>query len=153
MDAEAAQAALAELGLEGWEGPVQEALNGAKWQDKVEALEAMGRAVAEKQLGGRLSGALVCFLSTKTSGFRVSNVNILKAAVQCACSAVQNVGAGEGDRFSRSAAWELLKGLGDKLGDKKTKEPLEALLSGLCEARGVGGPSFVVRRMKVYAFF
>jgi len=144
MGVEDATSALAALGMEGWENSVQAAMMSAKWQEKVEALENMAKKFAETKLGGQLSAALVVYLNAKTSGFKISNVSILKAVIQTACAAAQNVG--EGAKFSKAAAWDLLKNFGDKFGDKKTKEPTEALLLALSEAVS---PAFVARRMKV----
>ena len=41
-------------------------------------------------------------------------------------------------KFSKPAAWELLKSLGDKLSDKKTKDLVCSLLTSLSEAVGPG---------------
>ena len=47
-------------------------------------------------------------------------------------------------KFSKPAAWELIKAFGDKLSDKKTKDLVSTLLTSLSEAVG---PGFVVKRM------
>lgn len=49
------------------------------------------------------------------------------------------------NRFSKPAAWELIKNFGDKYADKKNKELLDSLLTALAETVG---PAFVVKRMK-----
>ena len=46
----------------------------------------------------------------------MSNVNIMKAVIQTACAAATHAGS---VKFSKSAAWVLLRELGDKLSDKK----------------------------------
>ena len=85
----------------------------------------------------------MAYLSAKTGGFKVSNVVILKALINTACCAARAVGEA---KFSRAAAWDLMKNFGGSLSDKKTKEPVEALLTALAEATSA---NFVTRRMKV----
>ena len=143
LSAEDAQEQLAALGLEGWAGPAQEAMASSNWQVKADAVAALGSKIAELRVGGKYSAALVAYLAAKTAGFKISNVNILKAVMHAACGAAQHVGD---EPFSRSAAWELLKHLGDKgLSDKKTRDLTFALLSALAAALK---PAFVVKRMR-----
>ena len=63
--------------------------------------------------------------------------------MQTACLAAKNVG--DGVKFNKSAAWELIKQFGDKYSDKKTKELVDELLTAICTTLP---PSFVVKRMK-----
>jgi hypothetical protein len=49
-------------------------------------------------------------------------------------------------KFSKSAAWMLLKTFGDKFTDKKTKDMVGSLLTAMGESLG---PSFVVKRMQL----
>lgn len=60
-------------------------------------------------VGGQYSAALVVYLSSKTSAFKISNTNILKAVIQTACQAASHTGSAS---FSKPAAWELIKHLG-----------------------------------------
>lgn len=143
LSLEDAITALAVLEVPGWDGSIQTQMDSEKWQDKVEALESISKAILERKVGGQISSALVVYLSSKTKTFKISNVNILKCVIQTACNAAQTVGD---VKFSKAAAWTLLKEFGDKLSDKKTKEPVEALLTALGEATS---SVFVVRRMKV----
>jgi hypothetical protein len=140
---EDAVAALAVLEVPGWDGPAQTLMDSEKWQERVEALESIGKAIVDRKIGGQISAPLVAYLSHKTKTFKISNVNILKAVIQTTCNAAQAVGE---SKFSKAAAWTLLKEFGDKLSDKKTKEPVETLLTALGEATSA---SFVIRRMKV----
>jgi hypothetical protein len=143
---EDAQEALGAIGIEGWEGPVQEAMASANWQVKAEAVTAIGQKIADLNVGGQYSAPLVVYLSSKTSGFKITNVNILKAVIQTACLAATHTGEGPSAKFSKAAAWELIKHLGDKLSDKKTKDVVGSLLTALS---GALRPVFVVKRMKV----
>lgn len=142
MSPEDADAVLAALGIPGWEDSFQAAITSAKWQEKTEAVATLGSRIADQQAGGRYSAAFVVYLSSKTSGFRVSNINILKAVIQCAVQVVQNTG---NEKFSKPAAWELIRSFGDKLSDRKTKEAVDELLTAFAEALG---PNFVIKRMK-----
>ena len=63
-------------------------------------------------MGGQYSAALVVYLSSKTSAFKISNINILKAVIQTACQAASHTGSAP---FSKPAAWELIKHLGNLL--------------------------------------
>jgi hypothetical protein len=97
-----------------------------KWQVKADAVTLMGTKLSELTEGvGKYSAPLVVYLASKTGGFKISNINILKAVIQTACSAATPCGEGKGSssafKFSKPAAWELIKHLGDKLSDKKTK--------------------------------
>lgn len=140
MSVEDAKMALSSLGVEGWDTTIQEAMGSAKWQEKVEALSSITQRLQETQLGGQLSAALVVYLSDKTSKFKISNVNILKAVIQATCAAAKFSGDA---KFSKPAAWELIKNFGDS--DKKTKELVNELLTALSESIN---PAFVVKRMK-----
>lgn len=141
MTPEDAQNILTELGVEGWESTIQESMSSVKWQDKIEALSAIGQKIAETQTGGKFSAPLVMYLSSKLSKFKISNVNILKSVIQTTCIAAKNTGD---VKFNKAAAWELMKNLADS--DKKTKEPVDELLTALSESVS---PAFVVKRMKV----
>lgn len=136
-----AELALAGLGIPDWTDAFQANIMSVKWQEKSEAIALLGQTVAAKEAGGQYSAALVVYLSAKTAGFRISNVNILKSVIEATCEAAKHVGE---TRFSRPAAWELIRAFGDKYSDKKTKEPVDELLTALCAAVQ---PSFVVKRM------
>jgi hypothetical protein len=110
----------------------------------VDACAALADAVHGQQAGGGLSVPLVAYLKGATGGFKISNVSIVKAVMQLATAAAGAVKQGE--RFSKAAAWELIKAFGDKFSDKKTLEISNAMCTALCEAVG---PSFVIKRMKV----
>jgi hypothetical protein len=58
---------------------------------------------------------------------------------------VSSILVGTTAKFSRAAGWELLKALGDKLADKKTKDAVQQLLTALGVA---ASPTYVVKRMK-----
>ena len=95
------------------------------------------------------------YLSAKTSAFKTSNINILKAVLQTATAFAthsgpqKDKGSGQDEAFSRSAAWSLLQHLADKgLSDKKTKDATGALMTAMATATGLQ-PAFVVRRMRV----
>jgi hypothetical protein len=143
LSPEDAENILATLDIPSWESSVKAGMVSSKWQDKVEALNAIGNRIAEAQVGGQFSDALVIYLHSKTAGFRISNINIMKAVIQTACSAAQNPGD---VKFSKAAAWELIKNFGDKFSDKKTKEVVDSLLTALAETTS---PGFVIKRMKV----
>lgn len=142
MTPEDAEALLAGLGIDGWDSNVQTLMNSAKWQEKVEALTLIGEKIAETKTGGQYSSALVCYIGSKTSNYKISNISILKAVIQTACLAATNSG---NVPFNKSAAWELIKHLGDKLSDKKIKDLIISLLTALSETIN---PTFVLKRMK-----
>ena len=50
---------------------------------------------------------------------------------------------GTGD-FSRSAAMEVLRAWGDKIGDRKTKEQMETLLTALLESISPGEEGLIL---------
>lgn len=141
MTTEDAEVMLAALLGPGWD-TIKTQLESAKWQDKVEALGKIGEVIKERTAGGEYSGAVVIYLKAKTTGFKISNINILKAVISCANDVASATGA---TKFSKPAAWELIKALGDKFSDKKMAELVSSLLTGLAEAVG---PGFVVKRMK-----
>lgn len=143
MGLDEAQSALAVLGIDGWDSSFQALMNSAKWQDRVDACTVLGEAIQSQSLGGSLSVPLVAFLKGHNNGFKMSNVNIVKAVMQVAVSAAQSVGDA---KFSKSAAWELMKSFGERFSDKKTQDVATALTTALCEATS---PAFVVKRMKV----
>ena len=110
MSPEEAEGALAALDLEGWTDTVQAAMSSANWQVKADAVAAIGQKIADLEQGGHFSAPLVVYLSSKTAGFKISNTNILKAVIQTACQAAAHTGGGA---FSKPAAWELIKHLGE----------------------------------------
>ena len=142
LSPEDAELALANLNIPGWDSSFQTNITSVKWLDKVDAITLLGTTIAETNTGGKYSSPLIVYLSSKTSGFKISNVNILKAVMQTACQAAKHVGD---VKFNRSAGWELIKQFGDKYSDKKTKELVDELLTALCTTLQ---PSFVVKRMK-----
>ncbi len=143
MTAEEAQAALGVLGIADWSGSAQALMDSAKWQEKVDALTALGTAVQTNSMGGALAVPLVAYLKAKTAGFKISNVSVAKAVMQVVVSAAQGVGSA---KFSKSAAWEIIRAFGDRFSDKKTQDISVALMTALSE---VTSPAFVVKRMKV----
>jgi hypothetical protein len=73
----------------------------SKWQEKVEALTIIEKKLIEvKTCGGKYSAALVGYLSSQTGGFKISNINILKAVIAVAVAAAQNCGE---EKFSKPA--------------------------------------------------
>jgi hypothetical protein len=66
----------------------------------------------DMEVGGQYSAALVVYLSSKTSAFKISNINIMKAVIQTACQAAKHTGPAA---FSKPAAWELIKHFGKAL--------------------------------------
>ena len=96
-------------------------------------------------------------MKDQNPGLKVTNVNVFKAVLQAISTAAERPGeriaesnifrkliayavwvaAGPGD-FSRSAAMEVLRAWGDKIGDRKTKEQMETLLTALLESISPG---------------
>jgi cytoskeleton-associated protein 5 len=143
MSLEEASSVLAtELALPDWESTVLPNMDSAKWQEKSEAIAAIGNKVEQLKCGGKVSAALISFISQKTSSFKISNVAIMKAVVGTATSAAAHCGSAT---FHRPAAWELVKHFGDKYSDKRSKEMVDGLLTALVGATSAG---FVVKRMK-----
>ena len=145
---EATEVLQASLDITGWDDSFQPLMCSTKWQDKVEALQVMEKHVVDfaGEGGGRLSAAVVRYLSEHTGGFKISNTNILKGVISTCCAAAQMCrGGGGGGQFSRGGGGELIRHFGDKLGDKKTKELVHKLLTSLSDCLS---PQFVTRRMK-----
>ena len=84
--------------------------------ERVEALVLLENAIRTQQVGGQYSSSLVVYLHETFSKFKISNINILKAVIQVVLVAVQFAGD---TKFSKPAAWMLLKEFGEKLSDKK----------------------------------
>ena len=76
----------------------------------------LGNAIKSQHAGGQYSSALVVYMYETFSKFKVSNINIIKAVIQVVQVAAEFVGD---DKFSKPAAWVLLKEFGDRLSDKK----------------------------------
>ena len=153
VNADDAKAELGGLSIENWDSGFQELICSTKWQEKVEALTTLTTKITETKSGGKYSKSLVSFISHHTGKFKISNINILKSVIQLFCAAAQAAKAAAcedeqndatGVKFSKAAAWELIKNFGDKLSDKKTKDPVCELLTALNECIS---PAFVVRRM------
>jgi hypothetical protein len=143
MSLDDAVAQLAELNIPGWESTVLPNMDSAKWQEKSEAITAIGNQLEQmKTAGGKYSAPLISFLGAKTGGFKISNVAIQKAVISAATAAATNCGS---QPFSRPAAWELIKNFGDKYSDKRSKEQVDGLLTALVSATSA---IFVVKRMK-----
>lgn len=105
--------------------------NSAKWQDKQEAFcDIQNRVPNDRREDGLLLSALVCFTSKQTNGFKISNIMVLKAAIDTFCKAAT---ISAFDKYTKSAAWELLNQFSEKLSDKKVSASVEAMLSILCD--------------------
>eukprot|EP00981_Chlorochromonas_danica_P005425 scaffold1091_cov164-Ochromonas_danica.AAC.48 len=105
--------------------------NSAKWQDKQEAFgDIQNRLPNDRREDGLLLSALVCFTSKQTNGFKISNIMVQKAAIDTFCKAAI---ISAFDKYTKSAAWELLNQFSEKLSDKKVSASVEAMLSILCE--------------------
>lgn len=86
---------------EGTDGSIHALMASSKWQEKVEALTTIEKKLIEvKTSGGKFSAALVGYLSSQTGGFKISNINILKAVIAVAVAAAQNCGE---EKFSKPA--------------------------------------------------
>ena len=144
MSVEDAQAALEVLGIADWNSGFQALVSSSKWQEKVDACTALGDAIQKQSAGGSLAVPLVAYIKAHNSGFKISNVNIVKAIMQVFTVAAQSVS--DGQKFSKSAGREVIKSFGDRFSDKKTLELASSLLTALCEATS---PSFVIKRMKL----
>jgi hypothetical protein len=95
LSAEEAVAQLAGMEIPGWTETGLPAMESAKWQDKVEALGAIERRLTELEGAGgsaQYSAALVRYLAATSSGFKISNINILKATLQTAVAIVKSAG-------------------------------------------------------------
>ena len=142
INASDAEALLETLGIEGWTGIFQLKFSSDKWQDKVEGFEAIAKSVEASSEGGKYSAALASFVGAKTSGFKIINMNVLKAVLQIAVAAAKNLGS---QPFSRAAAWEFIKNVFEKLSDKKVSELIVEMLMAFSESTS---PSFVFKRCK-----
>lgn len=133
---------LATLNIPGWSDEIQSKMAGGKWQEVVEALEAIMKAIESSGDGGMVSGAIVRYIENKTGGFKINNVNIVKAVVSAFHSTFKCSG---GTSFSKGAVAEAIRGLFDKLSDKKVADALIELLTVFSEASSAG---FVFKQCK-----
>lgn len=116
-------------------------MSSSKWQDKVEALMTINSKIQSMNNGGAISAPLVIYLKSTNSNFKIGNISVLKTVLQVCCTAAEHSGD---EKFSRAAAWELIKTFSDKLSDKKTQELVTVLLTTIAEATS---PVFVMKRM------
>ena len=89
---------------------------------------------AENGGAASFSAALIKYIASTSGNFKISNNNILKATIQTCTALVKQSNPAlnnAGGKFSRAAGWELLKNLGDKLSDKKNKDVVQGLLTGV----------------------
>jgi len=140
MDLETATNALAALNIDGWADSVQALMDSAKWNDKVDALTLMTTQMAALNLGGNLSRSLVVYISSKTSGLKISNVNVSKAVLALCAAAAQHTGT---EPWHRPAAARLVSAFADRLADKKLRDEAQRFFTFLCEATS---PVFVLSR-------
>ena len=141
MDLETATSALAALKIEGWEDSMQALMDSSKWNEKVEALTAMTTQMTALKLGGQLSRPLVVYISGKTAGLKISNVNVSKACLTLCAAAAQHTGT---EPWYRPAAARLVSAFATQLADKKQRDEARSMLTSLCEATS---PVFVLGRM------
>ncbi len=141
MDLDSATTALAALQVEGWSDAIQALMDSPKWNERVDAFTAMTAQLNNTNMGGKLSRPLVAYISLKTSGLKISNVNVTKAALTLFVAAAVHVGE---EPWHRPAAARLLSAFSDRLADKKLGEEAQRLFTALCEAVS---PSFVVGRL------
>jgi hypothetical protein len=137
-----AEEILGTLDITGWPTSINEKMANAKWQDKVEACDAIGKAIEASCDGGKYASAVARYLLDKT-GFKLINVNILKGVIALVTQSAKAVGA---TPYSRGAAWTFIKSILDKLSDKKACEPILEMLMALTEATS---PGFVFKRCKM----
>lgn len=115
----------------------------AKWQEKLEALTDMDSRITadRKEADGMLLYAMVSYVSKQTAGFKISNMMVLKGAIDLFAHAAA---ASSLDKFCKSASWELLQQFTEKLSDKKVGPAVEGLLTALCDLCGAG---LIVKRV------
>lgn len=130
-----AEEQLAALNIPGWTEEIQPKMAGGKWQEVVEALDVIAKAVEAAGDAGKLSGAVVRYVENKTSGFKVNNVNVVKAIVTSLHSIFKASGSSSN---SKGAVAESIKGLFDKLADKKVSDALIELFTVFAEATSAG---------------
>lgn len=109
-----------DTGIENWESEFQALMVSAKWQEKVDALTVLSQHVTNlspvvagyqlfacvlncvclikiSSIGiGTISTALITYLSHKTSSFKISNINIMKAVIQVSCDLAKKCSATAG---------------------------------------------------------
>ena len=130
-----AEEQLASLNIPGWAEEIQQKMAGGKWQEVVEALDAITKAIEAAGDAGKLSGAFVRYVEIKTTGFKVNNVNVVKAIVTSLHSIFKSSSASP---HSKGAVAEAIKGLFDKLADKKVSDALIELFTAFAEATSAG---------------
>jgi hypothetical protein len=95
LTAEEAIAQLAAMEVPGWTEAGLPGMDSAKWQEKVDALGVLERRLAELEGtggGAQFAAALVKYLASTSGGFKISNINILKAVLQTAVAVVKSAG-------------------------------------------------------------
>lgn len=106
----------------------------AKWQDKVEGLSDLQKLLCDlKFADGRILCAGVVYLGKETGGFKSSNMMVTKGLIDLFASMVATSAM---DKYAKSAAWELLQNIVEKISDKKVGSSVESLLSALCDLCG-----------------
>ena len=124
---------LALVGVEDWITK-KNMIESDKWQEKVELLEMMSQALKTSRVGGKVSTAMVVWLSAKFSNLKISNTTVLKAVVSVLTAAVTCM---EGDdKFNPDATALLLKVWVDKMGDRKMNSILGDFYTHLAENLG-----------------
>jgi hypothetical protein len=110
-------------------------LQSSKWLDKKAALGKLATAITTTPtIAANNFAAVIVFLQENTKNFKDANVNVVKGAIDVVTSLVT---AADTAPIDRPAIGSVLSVVTDKIGDRKLRDSIFALLTATAEATGM----------------
>ena len=110
-------------------------LQSSKWLDKKAALDILHTAIATTPaIAASNCAAVIVFLQEHTKNFKDANVNVVKGAVDVVTSLIT---AADTAPIDKPAIGCVLSAVTDKIGDRKLRDSIFALLTATAEATGI----------------
>jgi hypothetical protein len=110
-------------------------LQSSKWLDKKAALDTLATAITTTpSIAANNFAAVIVFLQENTKNFKDANVNVVKGAIDVVTSLIT---AADTAPIDKPAIGSVLSVVTDKIGDRKLRDSIFALLTATAEATGM----------------
>jgi hypothetical protein len=116
-------------------------LSSVKWQEKVDGIGLIKIYAENNDVEYKTVACCVTFFGQQTSNYKISNINVLKALIECFSVLLKKCKDG---RSCRSVVLRLCDIVADKFGDKKIQPSVEDMFSS---ARSAVGSPLVIKKL------
>ncbi len=116
-------------------------LGSAKWQEKVDGIGLIKTFAESNEIEYKTLASCVTYFGQNTSNYKISNINVLKALIECFSVLLKSCKDG---KSCRSIILKLCDIVADKFGDKKIQSSVEDMLDA---ARIAVGTPLVIKKL------